>query len=90
VVTVASVPFSDIDDAWLEPADVGAETLDGWRSDRRAFYATIRDEVALLLGEPGWRFTDEEPMMLLRYRAVSDDGDGTGTSVPAAAAPPND
>jgi signal transduction histidine kinase/uncharacterized protein YhfF len=87
VVTVASVPFSDIDDAWLEPADVGAETLDGWRSDRRAFYATIRDEVALLLGEPGWRFTDEEPMMLLRYRAVSDDGDGTGTSVPA---PPDD
>ncbi|HMJ36900.1 MAG TPA: histidine kinase [Baekduia sp.] len=76
VVSVASVPFSDIDDDWLEPEDVGTETLDGWRSDRRGFYATIRDEMAMLLGEPGWRFTDEEPMTLLWYRPVSDD-DGT-------------
>jgi signal transduction histidine kinase/uncharacterized protein YhfF len=76
VVSVASVPFSDIDDDWLQPEDVGAETLDGWRSDRRGFYATIRDEMALLFGEPGWRFTDEEPMMLIRYRAVSDDTGG--------------
>jgi signal transduction histidine kinase/uncharacterized protein YhfF len=79
VVSVASVPFSDIDDEWLEPEDVGAETLDGWRSERRGFYAAIRDEMALLFGEPGWRFTDEEPMMLLWYRAVSSDGVETGT-----------
>jgi hypothetical protein len=76
VVSVASVPFTDIDDEWLQPEDVGAATLDGWRSDRRGFYATIRDEMALLLGEPGWRFTDEEPMTLLWYRTVDDAGDG--------------
>jgi signal transduction histidine kinase/uncharacterized protein YhfF len=75
VVSVASVPFMDIDDDWLEPDDVGAVTLDGWRSDRRGFYATIRDEMALLFGEPGWQFTDEEPMMLLWYRAVADERD---------------
>jgi uncharacterized protein YhfF len=72
VVSVASVPFLDIDDDWLEPEDVGATTLEGWRSDRRGFYATIRDEMALLFGEPGWQFTDEEPMMLLWYRPVAD------------------
>jgi signal transduction histidine kinase/uncharacterized protein YhfF len=75
VVSVASVPFLDVDDDWLEPADVGATTLEGWRMDRRSFYATIRDEMALLFGEPGWQFTDEEPMMLLWYRCVADDRD---------------
>jgi signal transduction histidine kinase/uncharacterized protein YhfF len=75
VVSVAAVPFMDIDDDWLEPDDVGALSLEGWRSDRRGFYATIRDEMALLFGEPGWRFTDEEPMQLLWYRAVADERD---------------
>jgi signal transduction histidine kinase/uncharacterized protein YhfF len=75
VAGVAAVPFMDIDDSWLEPEDVGSESLDHWRSDRRGFYATIRDEMALLFGEPGWQFTDEEPMQLLWYRAVADERD---------------
>jgi signal transduction histidine kinase/uncharacterized protein YhfF len=75
VVSVASVPFMDIDDDWLEPEDVGQTTLEGWRSERRGFYATIREEMALLLGEPGWQFTDEEPMMLVWYKVVADERD---------------
>ncbi|HEY6762200.1 MAG TPA: histidine kinase [Baekduia sp.] len=75
VVSVASVPFIDIDDDWLEPEDVGETTLDDWRSARRGFYATVRNEMALLFGEPGWQFTDEEPMVLLWYRPVADDRD---------------
>jgi signal transduction histidine kinase/uncharacterized protein YhfF len=75
VVSVASVPFLDVDDDWLEPQDVGATSLEGWRRDRRSFYATIRDEMALLFGEPGWQFTDEEPMTLLWYRVVADERD---------------
>jgi signal transduction histidine kinase/uncharacterized protein YhfF len=75
VTGVASVPFMDIDDDWLEPEDVGGVDLESWRSDRRGFYATIRDELALLFGEPGWRFTDEEPMQLLWYKAVADERD---------------
>jgi uncharacterized protein YhfF len=78
VVSVASVPFLDVDDDWLEPQDVGATSLEGWRMDRRSFYATIRDEMALLFGEPGWQFTDEEPMTLLWYRTVADDRDEPG------------
>ena len=89
VVSVASVPFLDIDDDWLQPEDVGQTTLEGWRSERRGFYTMIRDEVALLLGEPGWQFTDEEPMMLLWYKAVADEGDdpaGAGRAGDAGAA----
>jgi len=75
VTGVASVPFMDVDDDWLEPEDVGVADLESWRSDRRSFYATIRDELALLFGEPGWQFTDEEPMQLLWYKAVADERD---------------
>ncbi|HWI71958.1 MAG TPA: histidine kinase [Baekduia sp.] len=75
IVSVASIPFMDIDDDWVEPDEVGATSLEGWRSERRGFYATIRDELALLFGEPGWRFTDDEPMQLLWYRVVGDDRD---------------
>jgi hypothetical protein len=82
---VASVPFMDIDDAWLEPEDVGGTDLESWRSDRRGFYATIRDELALLFGEPGWQFTDEEPMQLLWYKAVADERDEPAAPADAAA-----
>jgi len=88
VTGVASVPFMDIDDDWLDPDDVGGTDLESWRSDRRGFYATIRDELALLFGEPGWQFTDEEPMQLLWYKAVADARDepaGTPAHPPAAA-----
>jgi uncharacterized protein YhfF len=73
VTGVASVPFMDIDDDWLDPDDVGDGDLESWRSERRSFYAAIRDEIALLFGEPGWRFTEEEPMQLLWYKAVADE-----------------
>jgi uncharacterized protein YhfF len=78
VVSVAMVPFADISDDWLTPEDLGAESLDAWRADRRAFYATCRDELALLFGDPGWRFAEEEPMTILWYRTVSDDADRQG------------
>lgn len=53
------------------PSTAGAATAAG-------FYATIRDEMAMLLGEPGWRFTDEEPMMLVWYRTVSAEDGAAG------------
>jgi hypothetical protein len=34
-----------------------------------------------LFGEPGWQFTDEEPMTLLWYRAVADERDAITASV---------
>ena len=40
-------------------------------ASHRAFYAGCRDEVALLLGEPGWRLTDAEPMVVTSFRPAS-------------------
>ena len=37
---------------------------------QRAFYEGCRDEVALLLGEPGWHLTDDEPMVVTWFTRV--------------------
>jgi hypothetical protein len=41
-----------------------------WRASQRAFYEACREEVALLLGEPGWRLTDDEPMVVTWFTRV--------------------
>ena len=46
------------------------ETAEEWRAEQRAFYDSCRDEVALLLGEPGWRLTDYEPMVVTWFTRV--------------------
>jgi hypothetical protein len=46
----------------------GGLTLEQWLASQREFYAGCRDELALLLGEPGWRLTDAEPMVVTSFR----------------------
>jgi hypothetical protein len=58
---------------------LNAETLDAWRATQRGFYDECRDELALLFGEPGWRFTEDEPMVLTWYRAVAGEADTSGS-----------
>ena len=71
VLRVAELPFSAIGED-VVTADGGAATLPEWRAGHRAFYDGCRDEIAFLVGEPGWRLTDEEPMVVLFYRYVGE------------------
>ncbi|MEA2380438.1 MAG: hypothetical protein QOH72_409 [Solirubrobacteraceae bacterium] len=71
VLRVAELPFSAIGED-VVGADAGAPTLAEWHAGHRAFYDGCRDEIAFLVGEPGWRLTDEEPMIVLFYRFVGD------------------
>ncbi len=68
VTRVAVLPFGQIDGAAVSADSAGTATLEEWMESHRAFYAGCRDEVALLLGEPGWRLTDAEPMVLTSFR----------------------
>jgi uncharacterized protein YhfF len=68
VTRVAVLPFDQIDGAVVSAESAGAVSLDEWMASHRAFYAGCRDEVALLLGEPGWRLTDSEPMVVTSFR----------------------
>jgi uncharacterized protein YhfF len=71
VTRVAVLPFGQIDGAVVSAESAGAVSLDGWMASHRAFNAGCRDEVALLLGEPCWRLTDAEPMVVTSFRLVS-------------------
>lgn len=73
VVRVSVVPFDEVDETVATADGLGAQTtLDAWRQRQRRFYEGCREEMAVLLGEPGWRFTGEEPMVITSFRVVSD------------------
>ena len=70
VVRLLVVPFGQITPEIVDPATAGITSIEGWRADQRSFYDDCRDETAVLLGEPGWRLTDEEPMIIVWFRVV--------------------
>jgi signal transduction histidine kinase/uncharacterized protein YhfF len=73
VVRVAVVPFDEIDES-VAPADGLGDgtTIEAWRERQRRFYEGCREEMAVLLGEPGWRFTGDEPMVITTFRVPSE------------------
>ena len=68
VTRVGVLPFGQLDEDTVSAESAGTATLAEWLAGHRAFYAGCRDEVALLLGEPGWRLTDGEPMVVTSFR----------------------
>jgi signal transduction histidine kinase/uncharacterized protein YhfF len=70
VVRVTVVPFADVDDDVIAASEAGVESAEQWRALQRVFYDGCRDEVALLLGEPGWRLTEDEPMVVTWFTRV--------------------
>jgi signal transduction histidine kinase/uncharacterized protein YhfF len=70
VVRVTVVPFAAVDDDAISASEAGVESAEEWRALQRVFYDGVRDEVALLLGEPGWRLTDDEPMVVTWFTRV--------------------
>jgi signal transduction histidine kinase/uncharacterized protein YhfF len=68
---VTVVPFADVEHDALVASHVGEfQDAEEWRASQRAFYDACREEVALLLGEPGWRLTDDEPMVVTWFTRV--------------------
>ena len=82
VLRVVELPFSEVGED-VVAADDSVASVTEWRAGHRAFYDGCRDEVAFLIGEPGWRLTDEEPMIVLFYRYLPD----TDESAPVDGAP---
>jgi signal transduction histidine kinase/uncharacterized protein YhfF len=68
---VTVVPFAAVEHDALVASHVGEfQDAEQWRASQRAFYDACREEVALLLGEPGWRLTDDEPMVVTWFTRV--------------------
>ncbi|MEA2279892.1 MAG: hypothetical protein QOK21_499 [Solirubrobacteraceae bacterium] len=62
VTRVTVVAFSEVDEEMATAAMGEPTAVERWRADRRHFFASCRDEIAVLLGERDWRLTDDEPM----------------------------
>jgi signal transduction histidine kinase/uncharacterized protein YhfF len=75
VTKVAVMPFGEIDEAVVAAESAGMRSAREWREVQQRFYEGCRDEIALVLGEPGWRLTDDEPMVICWIRLVDDDGE---------------
>jgi signal transduction histidine kinase/uncharacterized protein YhfF len=70
VVRVTVVGFCDVDQDVVIASEAGVATAQEWHAMQRGFYEVCRDEVALLLGEPGWHLTDDEPMVVTWFTRV--------------------
>jgi signal transduction histidine kinase len=76
VERVALLPFGGVGTDIVAAEASGAASVEEWRAGHRTFYDGSRHELAVLLGEPGWRLTDEEPMVIIWFHVV----DGTETA----------
>jgi signal transduction histidine kinase/uncharacterized protein YhfF len=70
VTRVVVLPFGQIDSDVVKAESAGTSTLEEWRADQRSFYDGCREDTAVLLAEPGWRLTDDEPMTIVWFRLV--------------------
>ncbi len=66
VVRVALVPFGEVDPETIDPEP----GVDDWHAGRRRAYDACREELAALMGDPAWRLSDADPMVILWYRRV--------------------
>ena len=82
VERVALAPFAAIGTEIVAAEASGVATVEEWRASHRAFYDGSRHELAVLLGEPGWRLTDEEPMVVLWFHVVEDSRPGSTVGEP--------
>ena len=71
VVRIAVMPFGEVDAGSVEEHESGL-TAEEWRAAQRDDYDRCRESVARLLDEPGWRLTDDEPLVVLRFRLLAD------------------
>jgi signal transduction histidine kinase/uncharacterized protein YhfF len=71
VTAVDVVPFDAIDEAAVPEDALGpGTTFATWRARQLAHFESCRADLAVLLGEPGWRFRGEEPMVIARFRVI--------------------
>ena len=67
---VSVLPFGQLGAEIVSAASARTASLEEWVASHRTFYAGCAHEIALLLGEPGWRLTDGEPMVVTFFRLV--------------------
>ena len=73
VTRVAALPLALIGEDIVDATSAGTETVEEWRAEQRRFYDGCRDEIAVLLGQPGWRLSEDEPMVITWFALVDEE-----------------
>jgi len=72
VIRIAVMPFGEVDAGTIQEHEPDGLTVEEWRERQRAYYGRCREQIATLLGEPGWRLRESEPLVVLRFRLVAE------------------
>jgi uncharacterized protein YhfF len=70
VVRIAVMAFGEVDTGTVAEHEPDGPSVAEWRERQLDYYGRCREQVATLLGEPGWRLTPSEPLVVLRFRFV--------------------
>jgi signal transduction histidine kinase/uncharacterized protein YhfF len=70
VIRIAVMPFGEVDAGTVAEHEPDGPTVEAWREHQRDYYGRCREQIATLLGEPGWRLTESEPLVVLRFKVV--------------------
>ena len=70
VVRIAVMACGEVDTGTVAEHEPDGVTVAEWRERQRDYYGRCREQVATLLGEPGWRLTESEPLVVLRFKVV--------------------
>jgi signal transduction histidine kinase/uncharacterized protein YhfF len=70
VIRIAVLPFGEVDSGTVAEHEPDGVSVDEWRERQVDYYGRCREQIATLLGEPGWRLTASEPLVVLRFRVV--------------------
>jgi uncharacterized protein YhfF/two-component sensor histidine kinase len=73
VVRVALLPFEDIGEEIAAAHLPDAGSREEWRSRQRVRFDAAREELAALLDEPDWCFTESEAMVVVSFRRLDDE-----------------
>jgi uncharacterized protein YhfF len=73
VVRVAVMPFGDVGLDVAEAHLPGIASVEEWRERQRVRFDGSRQELAALLDEPDWRFSDAETMVVVSFRLHDED-----------------
>jgi uncharacterized protein YhfF len=72
VQRVVVAPFGDVGQDVVRAEGSGLDSVQAWREAQRRFYEQSRGDTAVMLEQPGWRLTDQEPMVITWFRLLDE------------------
>jgi signal transduction histidine kinase/uncharacterized protein YhfF len=70
ITRTVALRFGDLDDSVVSPSDLALNSIEEVKAALRRVHEESKVAIAALLDEPGWRLTDDEPIVVQWVRVV--------------------